>query len=274
MTMGERIDVTDASDPRLDHYRNLTDVALRRQQEPRWGLFMAESAKVIARAVAAGHEVESALTSPKWLPDLAELLSATDAPIYVADESVLKSVTGYRVHRGALAAMRRSPLPTLVDVMRGANRIAVFEGIVDHTNVGSAFRSIAGLGFDAVVIDPTCADPLYRRSVRVSMGAVFSVPWTRVDEWPAALDDLRAAGFSLVGLSPGGSQDLGDFAAAAPPRVAVLLGAEGAGLTPQAMERVDRLLRIPMAEGVDSLNMAAATAVACYALGIPKNVKM
>lgn len=274
MTMGEQVHVTAASDTRLDHYRNLTDVALRRQQEPQWGLFMAESARVIARAVAAGHEVESALTSPKWLPELAELLHDADAPIYVADESVMKSVTGYRVHRGALAAMRRSPLPTLVDVMKNANRIAVFEGIVDHTNVGLAFRSIAGLGFDAVVIDPTCADPLYRRSVRVSMGAVFSVPWTRVGQWPSALDALRAEGFVLVGLSPGGSEDLADFAANAPPRVAVLLGAEGAGLTPQAMGRLDRLLRIPMAEGVDSLNMAAATAVACYALGMPKNVKI
>ena len=272
--MAERIAVNDASDPRLDHYRNLTDVALRRQQEPRWGLFMAESAKVIARAVEAGHGVESALTSPKWLPELTELLSDTDAPIYVADESLLKSVTGYRVHRGALAAIRRSPLPTMADVLRGAIRIAVFEGIVDHTNVGSAFRSIAGLGFDGVIIDPTCADPLYRRSVRVSMGAVFAIPWTRVDEWPSALDEIRAAGFAVVGLSPGGSQDLASFAAAAPQRVAVLLGAEGAGLTKPAIERVDVLLRIPMAEEVDSLNMAAATAVACYALGTPKNVKM
>lgn len=267
-------EVDDAADDRLREYRSLTDVSLRRRQEPQWGLFMAESAKVIGRAVAAGFQPRSALTSSRWLPELTRLLAGHDVPIYLAADEVLHDLTGYRVHRGALAAMSRRPLPPLSDVLSGARRIVVLEGIVDHTNVGAAFRSIAALGFDGVVLDPTCADPLYRRSVRVSMGAVFSVPWTRATSWPASLDELRTAGFTLVGLSPRSPSDIAQFAADPPDRLAIMIGTEGDGLTVPALDRVDLSVQIPMAAGVDSLNMAAAAAVACYVLGATGNAKM
>lgn len=263
--------MSEVGDSRLDVYRQLTDVSLRRVVEPEWGLFMAESATVIDRAVAAGYDAVSALTSPRWLPELSTLLSDSDAAIYVADEAVLAGVTGYRVHRGALAAMRRRPLPALDDVLSRSRRLVVLEAIVDHTNVGAVFRSVAGLGFDGVVVDPTCADPLYRRSVRVSMGTVFAIPWTRAESWPAALDDIHARGFTTVALSPSGASVLSDVAAEVAKKVALVLGTEGHGLSEAAMARVDFRARIPMSSQVDSLNLAAATAIACYALGPAAN---
>ena len=196
--------IEDPSDPRLVDYRDLTDVALRRRTEPAEGLYIAESAKVIGRAIAAGHRPRSVLVQEKWLSD-AEAL-APEAPIYLVDDAVAEKLTGYAVHRGALASMERPALPAVADVVAGARLVLVLEDIVDHTNVGAAFRAAAGLGADAVLVTPRCADPLYRRSVRVSMGTVFQVPWTRIPEgieggWKAARDTLREAGLHVAALA-------------------------------------------------------------------------
>lgn len=260
--------VDDVDDPRVADYRHLTDVGLRRRKEPAEGLFMAESHQVIARALAAGYPVRSVLTTPRWLDAVEALDLPAGTTLLLADEPLVNEITGYRVHRGALAAMSRLPLPAVADVVRDAHRIVVLEGVVDHTNVGAVFRSAAGLGFDAVLVDPTCADPLYRRSVRVSMGAVFALPWTRIVEWPAQLTDLAAAGWEIVALTPRpDAEELAVVAASPPDRLALLLGSEGPGLSPAALDAVTRHVRIPMSNGVDSLNVAAAAAVAFYALG-------
>jgi len=255
-----------AGDARLEPYQGLTDVALRRRVEGKQGLYIAEGAKVIARALAAGHRPLSVLVSPRWLDSVAPLVSP-DVPVLVAPEDVLEDTAGYHVHRGALAAMHRPTLPDLAHLIRDARRVVVLEGIVDHTNVGAIFRSAAGLGADAVVVSPTCADPLYRRSVKVSMGTVFQVPWTRADAWPGALTQLREAGFvvAALALTPD-AVSLEDFAAAGHDRVAILMGAEGDGLTHAARTAADAVVTIPMAGGVDSLNVAAASAVAMWAL--------
>jgi tRNA G18 (ribose-2'-O)-methylase SpoU len=259
--------VTDAADPRLVDYRDLTDVALRKLVEPQRGLFIAEGEKVIRRAVDAGYRPRSLLMAERWLQPLADVMSATDAPVYTADEAVLASVTGYRVHRGALAAMHRRPLPLVSEVLAGARRVVLLEAVVDHTNVGAVFRSVAAMGFDAVLVDPTCADPLYRRSVRVSMGTVFAVPWTRLAPWPSALAALRAQGFTVAALTPrADAVPLDEVAAEPPDRLVLALGTEGEGLSPAALAQCSLAVRIPMAGGVDSLNVAAASAVACYAL--------
>ena len=262
------IAIQSAADERVDDYRDLTDVGLRRRREPEQGLFMAESHPVIERAIAAGYPVRSVLTTPRWLADVETLLTdRQDTPVLVADDDVVREITGYRVHRGALAAMARLPLPSLDDVLEGAARVLVLEGIVDHTNVGAVFRSAAGLGFDAVLVDPTCADPLYRRSVRVSMGAVFSIPWTRCTPWPATLTAMGADGWRVLALTPRlDAQIRGTVAAERPERVALVLGTEGHGLTEGTLAAVTDHVRIPMAAHVDSLNIAAAAAVACYAL--------
>ena len=264
--------IEDPSDPRLVDYRDLTDVALRRRTEPAEGLYIAESAKVIARAIAAGHRPRSVLVQEKWLSD-AEAL-APEAPIYLVDDAVAEKLTGYAVHRGALASMERPALPAVADVVAGARLVLVLEDIVDHTNVGAAFRAAAGLGADAVLVTPRCADPLYRRSVRVSMGTVFQVPWTRIPEgieggWKAARDTLREAGLHVAALAL--SDDavaLDAFAAARPEQVALVLGAEGDGLSRNALASADTIVTIPMAGGVDSLNVAAASAVAFYQLAL------
>lgn len=265
------IEVRSADDDRVTDYRHLTDVGLRKRREPEQGLFMAESHPVIGRAIAAGYPIRSVLTTHRWLPDVEALLLAADqlgTPVLVADEDTVRAVTGYRVHRGALAAMARLPLPSVTAVLRGARRVLVLEGVVDHTNVGAVFRSAAGLGFDAVLTDPTCADPLYRRSVRVSMGAVFSIPWTRCADWPATLTAMADAGWRVLALTPRpDAQPLSRVVAQHPARAALLLGTEGQGLTDAALAVVTDHVRIPMATGVDSLNIAAAAAVACYALG-------
>ncbi|HET8927153.1 MAG TPA: RNA methyltransferase [Microbacterium sp.] len=259
--------VQQSDDPRLADYRDLTDVALRRRIEPEGGLYIAESAKVIARALAAGHRPRSVLAQEKWLPDLAQLLGETNATVYVVPAEVAEAVTGYAVHRGVLAAMHRpAPLP-VVDVVADARLVLVLEDIVDHTNVGAAFRSAAALGVDAVVLTPRCADPLYRRSVRVSMGTVFQVPWTRLPEWADARDILHDAGFTIAALALApDAVPLDAFATHRPDRVALALGAEGDGLSRRALEAADVVVTIPMARGVDSLNVAAAGAVALWAL--------
>lgn len=268
--------VEDPADPRLGDYTGLTDVALRRRREPAEGLYMAESSTVLERALEAGHRPRSLLLAARWLPDVLPLLarhgvgrSAGDAPVpvHVADEPVLRAITGFHLHRGALAAMQRPVLPALDEVLAGARRVAVLEDVVDHTNVGAVFRSAAALGVDAVLVTPRCADPLYRRSVRVSMGTVFQVPWTRLEPWPGGLDLLRERGFAVAALAlTEDATGLDDLAADPPQRLALLLGTEGDGLSRAAVAGSDVVVRIPMAGGVDSLNVAAASAVAFWAL--------
>lgn len=269
------IEVVDADDDRIREYLRLTDVALRSRIEPGLGLYLAESTEVIRRAVEAGHRPRSFLMDRRWLAAMDDVLRRTGAgphgelPVFVADEPLLRAITGFHLHRGAIAAMHRPPLPCLEDVIGAEGRrvVAILEDLVDHTNVGAIFRSAAALGADAVLVTPQCADPLYRRSVRVSMGTVFQVPWTRLPDWPQALDAVRGHGFVIAGLDPDpAGMPLADFCAARPERVALVFGTEGAGLSPSGAERVDLRVRIPMAGGVDSLNVAAASAVAFWAV--------
>jgi tRNA G18 (ribose-2'-O)-methylase SpoU len=263
------VNLTDADDPRLRDYTHLTDVRLRTVREPAEGLFMAESTQVIRRALAAGHRLRSVLLAPRWLPEVTDVLDAAGAqgaPVLVAEEPLLEQITGFHLHRGALAAMHRPVLRPVSDVVAGACRVAVLEDVVDHTNVGAVFRSAAAMGVEAVLVTPRCADPLYRRSVRVSMGTVFQVPWTRVEPWPEAVSGLREAGFTVAALAlDQRAEDLDDFAADLPERLAWVLGTEGHGLRAGTVSAVDRVVRIPMGGGVDSLNVAAAAAVAFWA---------
>lgn len=259
--------ISSAEDPRLADYRDLTDVALRRVLEPAGGLYMAESEKVVARALAAGHRPRSVLVQEKWLAGAEQLLDGRDVPVYVATSEVAETITGYTVHRGLLAAMHRPALPSVAEVVAGARLVLVLEDIVDHTNVGAAFRGAAGLGADAVLVSPRCADPLYRRSVRVSMGTVFQVPWTRLPEWPEAGAVLHDAGLHLAALAlSDDAVPLDEFAASRPDRIALLMGTEGDGLSRRALAASDTVVTIPMAGGVDSLNVAAASAVVLWAL--------
>jgi len=260
------IPVDSIDDLRLHPYTGLTDVARRSIREPAEGIFVAEGAKVIRRAVDSGLEPISVMTLAKWLPTLVDVVGDA-VPVYVVDETVAAAVSGFRVHRGALAVVRRPTLRPVADVVRDARRIVILEDLVEHSNVGAVVRCAAALGFDAVLVSPRCADPLYRRAVKVSMGTVFQVPWTRADPWPEVLDDLTALGFELVGLTPGpGSVDIDTVASRRPPRLAVVLGTEGDGLGADTAARCSALARIPMRAGVDSLNVAAAAAVAFYAL--------
>ncbi len=263
----ERIEL---GDPRLADYVSLTDVALRRRLEPAGGLYIAESEKVIRRALAAGHRPRSFLMAPRWLDDLADVVADAEArgvPVFVGDHDVIERLTGFHLHRGALAAMHRPPLPDLAETLTGAHRVLVIEDVVDHTNVGAVFRSAAALSMDAVLVTPRCADPFYRRAIRVSMGTVFQVPWTRIDPWPAGVDRLRAAGFTTAALALADDAVPLDILAADPPqRLALVLGTEGDGLSRRTIAAVDVVVTIPMAAGVDSLNVAAAGAVAAWAL--------
>ena len=260
--------ITDLDVPGLADYSRLTDVALRRVSEPANGLYIAESAKVIERALRAGHQPRSVLVQEQWLPDAERLLTDwPEVPIYVGAASVLEQLTGYNLHRGALAAMHRPDLRSVAEVIKDARRIVILEDIVDHTNVGAIFRSVAGLGADAVLITPRCADPLYRRSVRVSMGTVLQVPWTRLPEWSEAVPVLHEHGFHLAALAlADDAVSLDVFAADPPERVALILGTEGDGLSRRALDAADTVVTIPMLHGVDSLNVASASAVALYAL--------
>lgn len=259
--------IDDASDPALEDYRDLTDVALRRRVEPSLGLYIAEGQSVMARAIEAGHEPRSFLCSEKWLASVEPLAAQwPDAVVLVASEALLEEITGFHVHRGALAAMRRPALPSVAEVIAGARRVAVIEDVMSHTNVGAVFRSAAAMGVDAVLVSPRCADPLYRRAVRVSMGAVFQVPWTRLEPWPSGLSVLREAGLTIAALALDESAVSLDVIERDPPeRLAWLLGTEGDGLSRGALEGADLTVMIPMAGGVDSLNVAAASAVAFWA---------
>lgn len=285
--------VEDPGDERLADYLHLTDVALRRKLEPASGLYMAESSNVIARAVAAGHRPRSFLMAPRWLESMASVIAeatgagadpaaadggrAEPVPVFVAEEPVLREVTGFHLHRGALAAMHRPELPTVEEILDvparepapgrpRRRRLVVLEDIVDHTNVGAIFRSAAAMGAHGVLVSPSCADPLYRRSVRVSMGGVFQVPWTRASSWPGDLAVLRAAGYTTAALAlTADAVGLDEVTDRLEGDVALVLGAEGDGLAARTIAACDLAVKIPMAGGVDSLNVAAAAAVALWA---------
>ncbi|MBW3081779.1 TrmH family RNA methyltransferase [Bifidobacterium phasiani] len=284
------IHLDSVDDERVSAYTNLTELQLRNRLEPERGIFIAESPKVIERALAAGREPLSLLVEEPWIEGMAGTFEAIDrrwgaeVPVYVASPEQLRRLTGYRLHRGALAAMRRWPLPGVEEVCRGARRVAVMENIVDHTNVGALMRSAAALGVDAVLVTPSCGDPLYRRAARVSMGTVFQVPWTRIggDDtryWPfEGMDELRSLGFVTAAMAleddsipldelvrrleadPGDPQYID--------RLALIFGTEGDGLSPHTIARADLTVRIPMCNGVDSLNVAASSAVAFYSTRI------
>jgi len=260
-----------ADDPRVRDYFSLTDVALRRVLEPREGLYIAEGFKVIARALDAGHQMRSLLMAARWLDDgYADLVAQCHGdgiPVFVASAEVIESMTGYHLHRGALAAMHRPQVQDPTALVADAKRVVVLEDLVDHTNVGAVFRSAAALGVDAVFVTQRCADPLYRRSIRVSMGTVFQVPWTRIHNGQSGAALLREAGFVVAACALGNDAvSLDDLAASPPQRLALMLGTEGDGLTARTIEAADLSVRIPMAPGVDSLNVAAASAVMFWAL--------
>lgn len=258
--------LVDASDPRVRDYTGLTDTQLRRRREPAEGLYIAESTKVLRRAIDAGHVPRSFFLTDKWLPDLEDVLTRfPDTPAFVGSEAVLEQITGFHLHRGALAAMNRPAPLALEDVLQNARRVAVLEDMVDHTNLGAVFRSAAALEVDAVLVTPRCADPLYRRAIRVSMGTVFQVPWVRLESWPESIQVLRESGFlvAALALAPG-SVDLQELSQRNPDRLALILGTEGEGLSPETLELSDVTVRIPMSPAVDSLNVAAAGAVAFW----------
>lgn len=259
------IEITDPLDPRIADYRALTDVALREAFEPPHGLFIAEGELVLRRAVRAGYAMRSILVDAKRVEQVESI--APDAPLYAAAPPVLEAITGFHVHRGVLGSVHRPAPATAAELLRDAQRVLILEDVNTHTNVGAIFRAAAGLGMDAILLSPSCADPLYRRSVRVSMGEVFAVPYARLEPWPASLDQVRDAGFSLLALTP--DPDAVSLRALEPEhrrRPALLLGAEGPGLSSSALTAADARVRIPMHRGVDSLNVATAAAVACYAL--------
>ncbi|WP_334171162.1 TrmH family RNA methyltransferase [Sinomonas sp.] len=271
-----------ADDPRVADYTSLTDVHLRKVREPAEGLYIAESSRVLRRALAAGHEPRSFFLAEKWLEGLADVLDAfPDVPAFVGPPGLLEEITGFHLHRGAMAAMQRpAPVPVealLADARTAAvledivtvkrrSRIAVLENLTDHTNVGAVFRSAAAIGVDAVLVTPQCADPLYRRSIRVSMGTVFQVPWTRIESWPGDVKLLKAAGYVVAGMTLGeGAITLDELVAEGHENLALVFGTEGDGLTPETDRVLDRRVTIPMMNGVDSLNVAASSAVAFYA---------
>lgn len=274
-------------DERVAAYVNLTEIQLRNRLEPNKGLFIAESPKVIDRALAAGREPISLLVEESWIDgmngmfDVIEKRWGDGIPVYVASPEQLKRLTGYRLHRGALAAMKRWSLPSVEEVCRGARRVAVMENIVDHTNVGALMRSAAALDVDAVLVTPSCGDPLYRRAARVSMGTVFQVPWTRIggDDkhyWPfTGMRELHDLGFTTVAMAlEDDSISLAELVRRLNnaetesdhiDKLALIFGTEGDGLSHHTISRADLTVKIPMSHGVDSLNVAASSAVAFYA---------
>jgi tRNA G18 (ribose-2'-O)-methylase SpoU len=256
--------ITDPGDARLVDYRALTDVDLRTKFEAPHGLFIAEGEMVLRRALRAGYRVRSVLVETKRLDQVADI----DAPTYHGGPEVLATLTGFHVHRGVLASFHRRPLPPVDEVLQGARRLAILADVNNHTNIGAVFRGAAGLGVDAVLLSPSCADPLYRRSVRVSMGEVFAIPYARLEPWPRALDVVRGAGFSLLALTLApDAVPIQRLPAPLRRRAALMLGAEGTGLEPAVVAAADASVVIPMRRGVDSLNVAAAAAVAFWELG-------
>ncbi|WP_165172566.1 RNA methyltransferase [Adlercreutzia sp. ZJ242] len=280
------IHVDTLDDARLDAYARLTEAQLRSRLEPERALFIAEGAKVIERALEGGMEPLSLLMEEKWLHATDGLIARMEAarpdlPVFVAPHAALEELTGFELTRGALGAFRRPALPSVEEVVRDARLVAVLESITNHTNVGAIFRSAAALGVDAVLVSPTCYDPLYRRAVRVSMGTVFQVPWTRIGDdaapakgrpgrpsaaWASAgIPLLRELGFTVAAMAlEDDSVSLDDESLARAERLALVFGTEGDGLAPSTIAQCDCTVRIPMAHGVDSLNVAAASAVAFW----------
>ena len=281
------ITIDSIDDERVAAYTNLTEIQLRNRLEPERGLFIAESPKVIDRALAAGREPISLLVEEPWIEGMSQTFDVvdkrwgTDIPVYVASPEQLRQLTGYRLHRGALSAMRRWPLPSVEETCRDARRVAVMENIVDHTNVGTLMRSAAALDVDAVLVTPSCGDPLYRRAARVSMGTVFQIPWTRIggDDkhfWPRrGLEELRSLGFTTVAMALSDdsisldelTRRLNNSPESADhiDKLALIFGTEGDGLSRHTIAGADLTVKIPMSHGVDSLNVAASSAVAFYA---------
>ncbi|WP_345755063.1 RNA methyltransferase [Bifidobacterium bifidum] len=281
------ITIDSIDDERVAAYTNLTEIQLRNRLEPERGLFIAESPKVIDRALAAGREPISLLVEEPWIEGMSQTFDVvdkrwgTDIPVYVASPEQLRQLTGYRLHRGALSAMRRWPLPSVEETCRDARRVAVMENIVDHTNVGALMRSAAALDVDAVLVTPSCGDPLYRRAARVSMGTVFQIPWTRIggDDkhfWPRrGLEELRSLGFTTVAMALSDdsisldelTRRLNNSPESADhiDKLALIFGTEGDGLSRHTIAGADLTVKIPMSHGVDSLNVAASSAVTFYA---------
>ena len=268
--MANIITLTSLDAPELDVYTRLTQAQLRNRLEPEKGLFIAESPKVIGTALDLGLEPVSFLMEQRHITgDAASLLARfPDVPVYTAELELLARLTGYTLTRGVLCAMRRPAPKSPTEVIAGAKRIAVLESVVDATNIGAIFRSAAALGMDAVLLSPTCCDPLTRRAVRVSMGTVFQLPWATFDTWPAGgMEILRGAGFATCAMAlRDDSLALGDERLNSLPKLAIVLGAEGDGLANGTIAACDYTVRIPMAHGVDSLNVAAASAVAFWEL--------
>ena len=273
--MAHIVEITDFSRPELDVFARLTEAQLRNRLEPEKGIFIAESPKVIARALDAGCRPISLLMERRHLTGQGrEIMERCgDIPVYTADDALLAGLTGYRLSRGVLCAMRRPRQATVEEVCADARRVAVLEGIVDSTNVGAIFRAAAALNMDAVLLTPTCCDPLCRRAVRVSMGTVFQIPWARIgatpSEWPhPGLERLRALGFRTAAMALSNTAvSIADPALGAEEKLAIVLGTEGDGLARRTIADCDYTVRIPMSHGVDSLNVAAAGAVAFWQLG-------
>ena len=258
------IEIADLSDPRLADYSHLTDVALKKAQGTEHGLYIAESALVLERALRAGHRPRSVLALGTSV-DVAVCLVGPDVTVFSGSGELLEQLTGYLLHRGLIASMHRPALLPPASLLRDARRVVILENVADPTNVGAIFRSVAAIGADAVLVTPRCSDPFYRRAIRVSMGTVLQVPWTRIGDWESARVDL--AGFHIAALAlTDDAVSLRAFAANAPDRVALVLGAEGQGLAEESLAAADIHVQIPMRHGVDSLNVAAAAAVAMYAL--------
>ncbi|PPF82176.1 rRNA methyltransferase [Subtercola sp. Z020] len=265
------VEITELSDPRLTDYSHQTDVALRKAQGSEHGLYLAESALVLERAVRAGHTPRSVLALGGSADDALTALGphAATTPVFVGPGELLAELTGYILHRGIVASMNRPALLSVEELLAGARLVVVLENVADPTNVGAIFRSVAAIGADAVLVTPRCSDPFYRRAIRVSMGTVLQVPWTRTGEWPELGATLREAGFEIAALAlSDDAVSLRDYARSdvRPAKLALVLGAEGEGLTPEALAHADAVVSIPMAHGIDSLNVAAASAVALWAV--------
>lgn len=258
--------VTDLDDPRLADYHHLREPSRRMAVERQRGIFTLEGRLSVEALLASTYAARSLLVAEEHVERIAALLR-TDVPVFTLPAAAMTKVTGVHFHRGVLAVAERPELPTVAEVTAAATTVLVLEAVNDHENIGSLFRNAAAFGVDAVVLDPSTADPLYRRSTRVSLGHVLRVPFARADDGPGALRDLRASGFTTVALTPdAGAAPLGDLVAEGPERVALVLGAEGPGLSAEALAAVDRRVRIPMAAGVDSVNVATAAAIALSAL--------
>lgn len=265
--MSRLVEIDSLDDPRLTDYSHLTDVALKKSRGAEHGLYLAESLLVLQRALAAGHEPRSVLALGGSTDAALDALAGRDVPVFSGPAELLEQLTGYVLHRGLIASMRRPALPAVEPLLASARRVVVLENVADPTNVGAIFRSVAAIGADAVLVTPRCSDPFYRRAIRVSMGTVLQVPWTRVGDWTETKRMLAASGFHIAALALDDSAvPLREFAAAAPERIALVLGAEGDGLSDQALAAADTVVCIPMRHGIDSLNVAATAAVAMYAL--------